>query len=396
MSITRDPKSNNWTATTLWFGGHGQSFRRPWDDIYTISEEDIAEADTSTVLPKRKTGQQHPFVYVGWAKHSNFDSPLQGSVFNRNTNSLNQLFCDAIRYQSVWGFTENQNFILADRSTAAGQAIDSVDWGRATGTPTKISLCDIDGKDSCDVITELRPNNPIYEHLANSNSVQFSYRYPRLGFIRKIVFTSYPLFLGITILTDDDIFRVVITGFLMLLPYIEYSSSMGLAKRYPVYGFILNTMLCVSYVLGGIFAVVMDESIYRAIALALLPAYRYAEDLDIIRLSAPGQVEFMQKSIEFVSYLVLPLLIVSTCDIMMIIPTIYALAAIQYFKFSRARRPLNSYAGVDFIEDAYFVAFYGAFFYRLALRDDSIIRIIDVCLFTTTLFRYNLPTFPPN
>jgi hypothetical protein len=395
VSITRDSKSNNWTATTLWFGGHGQSFSRPWDSIYTISEEDIAEADTSTVLPERKAGQQHPFVYIGWAKHSNFDSPLQGSVLNRNTNSLSQLFCDAIRYQSVWGFVEKRNFILAGLSTAASQAIDSADWGRAKGTPTKISLCNINGKDSCSITTELRPNNPIYAHLENLTIVQFSYRYPRLGFIREIVFKSYPLFLGITILMDNDIFRVIIICLLTLLPYVEYSSSAGLANRYPAYHFTLNMMLWVSYVLG-FFAIVMDDNIYRAIVLTFLPAYRYAEDLGILRLRAPGLDDFVRKIMGLVSYFVLPVIIISTRDIMIIIPSAYALGAILYFKISRAGRLSNTYDALDIVEEVFFFMFYLGFFYRLISRDDSVIRIIDVCLFTTTLFRYNLPTFPPN
>jgi hypothetical protein len=190
---------------------------------------------------------------------------------------------------------------------------------------------------------------------------------------------------------DDDIFRVIFLGLLTLLPYVEYSSSVGLASRYPAYRFILKMMLWVSYVLA-FSAIVMDDSIYRAIPLSLLPAYRYAEDFGILRLWAPGQGDFIQKIMGPVSYFVLPPIMMSTLDIMVIIPTLYALAAVKYFKISRAGRPLNTYDAFDIVEDVFFFMFYLAFFYRLILRDDSVIRIIDVCLFTTTLFRYNLST----
>ncbi|KAI1852185.1 hypothetical protein JX265_013038 [Neoarthrinium moseri] len=261
VSITRHSQSDNWTATALWFGGHGQWFRRPWNDIFTISDEEIAKANANTVLPERKTGQQHPFVYVGWAKHSNFDHPRRPSMMN--DDSLSQLFCKAIRYQSVWGFVHKENFIHADISTTAGQAISSVDWGRATGTPTKINLSDLGEETRCSLITELRPNNPIHAHVEKSYIVQLSYRYPRLGFIRKIVNMSYPLLLFVTIMMDDEILRFVFLSTLVVLPFVENSVFDRLTSRYAILRIIRIGMVIGFYGMLASAAVIMDDNVLR-------------------------------------------------------------------------------------------------------------------------------------
>ncbi|KAH8649251.1 hypothetical protein BX600DRAFT_442513 [Xylariales sp. PMI_506] len=184
-SITRN-ESGIWTATTLWFGGHGEWYSRPWDTIYTISEEDIVKADVNISLPLKIANQQHPFVFPGWAKHANFDLPVDRSesqfwddIFrtrpkfihqwseedlrtavlykyaddNSVVSDLAQHFCDAMRRQDVWGFADKTNFIRADRSTLAGLAISRESWGMATGTPPSIhhgrGLCNIRGPDWC-------------------------------------------------------------------------------------------------------------------------------------------------------------------------------------------------------------------------------------------------------
>ncbi|KAF7557395.1 hypothetical protein G7Z17_g649 [Cylindrodendrum hubeiense] len=149
VSITRDD-GGNWNPTSLLLGGHGTWWTQSWNDLYTVDRSAI---DAGENLNLQKANADHPMVYPSWAKHANFPDPSPWIARPLHQIWSYQSTCNAIRGTSVWAYTELGNYVRADRSTEAGQAIDGANWGGATGTPVWVhytkGICAVEGNTRC-------------------------------------------------------------------------------------------------------------------------------------------------------------------------------------------------------------------------------------------------------
>jgi len=134
---TRDTNANTWQPTTALYSAHSGYNKYAWGSIQnTLSTQD-AEAGAGPT-PNGLTGLDHPKAYVAWSKHPMYH--------DRNTgwnDPISQSTANAFRGQDWWRFVAKQNYIRSDRSTAAGAALGSVNWGSASSNPPSVqdSIC---------------------------------------------------------------------------------------------------------------------------------------------------------------------------------------------------------------------------------------------------------------
>lgn len=128
-----------WAPAQALLSAHSGYHRLAWSDIQnTLTTDEVAAGDAKT--PNGVRNNDHPKVYVSWSKHANFDDRNTG--FN---DPISQSTDNAFRSQDWWYYVDPSYYIRSDRSTAAGQALGSADWGSADSNPPKIhdELCSI-------------------------------------------------------------------------------------------------------------------------------------------------------------------------------------------------------------------------------------------------------------
>ncbi|KAB8349517.1 hypothetical protein FH972_023543 [Carpinus fangiana] len=131
--------NGGWAPSQALLSAHSGYNRYAWGDIQnTLTTDEINAGDAKD--PNGVQGNDHPKVYVAWSKHANFD--------DRNTgynDPASQSLDNAFRSQDWWYYVDPQYYVRSDRSTPAGQALASADWGSADSNPPKVhdGLCSV-------------------------------------------------------------------------------------------------------------------------------------------------------------------------------------------------------------------------------------------------------------
>ncbi|PCG94254.1 Necrosis inducing protein [Penicillium occitanis (nom. inval.)] len=134
---SKDTASNTWAPSRALLSAHSGYHDLAWGDIQnTLTTDEVNAGDA--INPNGVQNNDHPKVYVSWSKHANFDT--------RNTgwnDPISQSTDNAFRSEDWWHFVDAQFYIRSDNSTAAGQALGSVDWGSASSNPPSVqeTLC---------------------------------------------------------------------------------------------------------------------------------------------------------------------------------------------------------------------------------------------------------------
>ncbi|KAJ6155864.1 hypothetical protein N7470_006430 [Penicillium chermesinum] len=130
--------NNMWAPSRALYSAHSGYNSYAWGDIQnTLTTDQVNAGDAKD--PNGVRNQDHPKAYVGWSKHPHFD--------DRNTgynDPASQSLDNAFRSDDWWYYVDPQYYILADNTTAAGQAVGSADWGSADSNPPKVQagVCD--------------------------------------------------------------------------------------------------------------------------------------------------------------------------------------------------------------------------------------------------------------
>ncbi|KAJ5641907.1 hypothetical protein N7490_005907 [Penicillium lividum] len=133
---SRDDK-NVWAPSRALLSAHSGYNNLAWGDIQnTLTTDQINAGDAKD--PNGVKNEDHPKVYVAWSKHPNFDIRDTGLI-----DPVSQSLDDAYRSDDWWHYVDPQYYIRSDKSTAAGQALGSADWGSATSNPPLVqaSVC---------------------------------------------------------------------------------------------------------------------------------------------------------------------------------------------------------------------------------------------------------------
>ena len=134
---SKNPSTSTWTPSQLFTSAHSGYKKYFWGSVQnTLSDADATSGKGP--VPNGQLNLDHPKVYVAWSKHAMYDDRNTGynDVISQSTDN-------AFRSQDWWYFVPMNYYVRADRSTAAGAAVGSADWGDATSNPPSVNdgLC---------------------------------------------------------------------------------------------------------------------------------------------------------------------------------------------------------------------------------------------------------------